>query len=149
MRAVVQRVREAWVRVEGVEVARIGAGLVVLVAVAADDGAADVSYLAQKLAHLRVFAGDGRPMHLSVLDLRGEVLVVSQFTLLGDCRKGRRPSFEAAAPPELAERLYMELAATLAGFGLKVATGQFRRMMEVGLVNDGPVTMLLDSKRIF
>ena len=149
MRAVVQRVKEAWVRVGDEEVARIGQGLLVLAAVAADDGPEDVAYLAQKLAHLRLFAGDGRLMHLSVLDLPGEVLLVSQFTLLGDCRKGRRPSFDAAAPPEMAEKLYEDLAAALAGYGLKVATGRFRQMMEVGLINDGPVTVLLDSKKAF
>jgi D-tyrosyl-tRNA(Tyr) deacylase len=149
MRAVVQRVREAWVRIEGEEVARIGPGLLVLAGVAADDGPADVAYLAQKLAHLRVFAGDGRLLHLSLLDTGFEVLLVSQFTILGDCRKGRRPSFDSAAPPELAEKLYEDLAAALSGHGLKVATGRFRQMMEVGLVNDGPVTLLLDSKKVF
>jgi D-tyrosyl-tRNA(Tyr) deacylase len=149
MRAVVQRVKEAWVKVDGEEVARIGDGLLVLAAVAADDGPADVAYLAQKLAHLRVFAGDGRLMHLSVLDLKAEVLLVSQFTLLGDCRKGRRPSFDAAADPATAEQLYEDLAAALAAQGLRVATGRFRQMMEVGLVNDGPVTLLLDSKKVF
>ena len=149
MRAVVQRVKEAWVRVGEEEVARIGAGLLVLAGVAAADSPADVEYMAQKLAHLRVFAGEGRLMHFSLLDLKGEVLLVSQFTVLGDCRKGRRPSFEAAAPPELAERLYEDLAAALKGHGLKVATGRFRQMMEVGLINDGPVTLLLDSQRIF
>jgi D-tyrosyl-tRNA(Tyr) deacylase len=149
MRAVVQRVKEAWVRVGGEEVARIGQGLLILAGVAGDDGPQDVSYLAQKLAHLRIFAGDGRLMHLSVQELPGEVLVVPQFTLLGDCRKGRRPSFDAAAPPERAEKLFEDLAAALAGYGLKVATGRFRQMMEVGLVNDGPVTVLLDSKKAF
>jgi D-aminoacyl-tRNA deacylase len=149
MRAVVQRVQEAWVRIGAEEVARIGAGLLVLAGVAADDGPADVAYLAQKLAHLRVFAGDGRLLHLSLLDTGFELLLVSQFTILGDCRKGRRPSFDAAAPPELAEKLYEDLAAALTGLGLKVATGRFRQMMEVGLVNDGPVTLLLDSKKVF
>lgn len=149
MRAVVQRVKEAWVRVAEEDVARIGAGLLILVGVAADDGPEDVAFMAQKLAHLRVFAGDGRLLHLSLLDLKAEALVVSQFTLLGDCRKGRRPSFDAAAPPELAEKLYEDLVAALAAYGLKVATGRFRQMMEVGLVNDGPVTLLLDTKRGF
>jgi D-tyrosyl-tRNA(Tyr) deacylase len=149
MRAVVQRVKEAWVRVAGEEVGRIGFGLLVLVGVAADDGPGDVTYLAQKLAHLRVFAADGKLLHLSLLDLKAEVLIVSQFTLLGDCRKGRRPSFDAAADPAQAETLYEDLAAALAGYGLKVATGRFRQMMEVGLVNDGPVTLLLDSKKVF
>ena len=140
MRAVVQRVKEAWVRVNGEEVGRIGAGLLVL---------AGVAYLAQKLAHLRVFAAEGRLMHLSLLDLKAEVLLVSQFTILGDCRKGRRPSFDGAADPALAERLYEDLAAALAGYGLRVATGRFRQMMEVGLINDGPVTLLLDSQKVF
>ncbi len=149
MRAVVQRVQEAWVRVAAEEVARIGPGLLVLAGVAADDGPADVAFLAQKLAHLRVFAGEGRLLHLSLLDTGFELLLVSQFTILGDCRKGRRPSFDAAAPPELAEKLYEDLAAALTGLGLKVATGRFRQMMEVGLINDGPVTLLLDSKKVF
>jgi D-tyrosyl-tRNA(Tyr) deacylase len=149
MRAVVQRVKEAWVEVDGAEVARIGAGALIFLGVAADDGPEDVSYLAHKLAHLRLFAEGERLMHLSLLDIKGEALVVSQFTLLGDCRKGRRPSFDAAAPPEMAEKLYEELAAALASYGLRVATGRFRQMMAVGLVNDGPVTLLLDSKRRF
>jgi D-tyrosyl-tRNA(Tyr) deacylase len=149
MRAVVQRVREAWVRVGEEEVARIGSGLLILVGVAADDGPADVSYLAQKLANLRIFSAGERLMHLSLLDLKAEALVVSQFTLLGDCRKGRRPSFDQAATPETAEKLYEDLAQALARFGLKVATGRFRQMMDVGLVNDGPVTLLLDSKKLF
>jgi len=149
MRAVVQRVQEAWVRVDGEEVGRIGVGLLVLVGVGAGDGSEDVAYMAKKLAHLRVFAGDGRLLHLSLLDLKAEVLLVSQFTLLGDCRKGRRPSFDAAAPPETAEKLYEDLAAALAGYGLRVATGRFRQMMEVGLINDGPVTLLIDSRKEF
>jgi D-aminoacyl-tRNA deacylase len=149
MRAVVQRVKEAWVLIGGKEVARIGGGLLILVGVAADDGPQDVTYLAQKLANLRVFAGEGRLMHFSLLDLKAEALVVSQFTLFGDCRKGRRPSFDAAAAPDVAEKLYEDLAAALAAYGLKVATGRFRQMMEVGLVNNGPVTLLLDSKRLF
>ncbi len=149
MRAVVQRVTEAWVRVAGEEVARIGPGLLILAGVAADDGPEDVAYLAQKLANLRVFAGEGRLMHFSLLDLKAGALVVPQFTILGDCRKGRRPSFDAAAPPEKAEKLYEDLAAALADYGLEVATGRFRQMMEVGLINDGPVTLLLDSKKAF
>ena len=149
MRAVVQRVKEAWVRVGDEVVATIGPGLLVLAGMAADDTAEDVAYLAQKLAHLRIFAGEGRLLHLSVLDLPGEVLLVPQFTLLGDCRKGRRPSFDAAAPPEMAEKLYEDLAAALAGYGIKIATGRFRQMMVVGLINDGPVTVLMDSKKTF
>ena len=149
MRAVVQRVKEAWVRVDGEEVARIGLGLLILAGVAADDGPEDVAFMAKKLAHLRVFAGEGKLLHLSLLDLQAEALVVSQFTILGDCRKGRRPSFDQAAPPEMAEKLYEDLAAALAGHGIKVATGRFRQMMDVGLINDGPVTLLLDSKKTF
>ena len=149
MRAVVQRVKEAWVRVDGEEVARIGVGLLILVGVAADDGPEDVDFLAHKLAHLRVFAGNGRLMHLSLLDLKAEVLLVSQFTILGDCRKGRRPSFDGAAAPETAEKLYENLVRVMAGYGLRVATGRFRQMMDVGLVNDGPVTLLLDSRKVF
>jgi D-tyrosyl-tRNA(Tyr) deacylase len=149
MRAVVQRVKEAWVRVDQEEVARIGVGLLILVGVAQDDGPEDVASLAQKLVHLRVFAGDGRLMHLSLLDLQAEALLVPQFTLLGDCRKGRRPSFEAAASPETAEKLYEDLVQVMSGYGLRVATGRFRQMMEVGLINDGPVTLLLDSKKAF
>ena len=149
MRAVVQRVKEAWVRIKGEEVGRIGQGLLVLAGVAAQDGPEDVAYMAQKLANLRVFAGEDRLLHLSLLDLKAEILLVSQFTILGDCRKGRRPSFDDAAPPELAEKLYEDLARALTGYGLKVATGRFRQMMEVGLINDGPVTLLLDSKKVF
>lgn len=149
MRAVVQRVKEAWVRINGEEVGRIGQGLLVLAGVAAQDGPEDVAYMAQKLANLRVFAGEDRLLHLSLLDLKAEILLVSQFTILGDCRKGRRPSFDAAAPPELAEKLYEDLARALTGYGLKVATGRFRQMMEVGIINDGPVTLLLDSKKVF
>ncbi|RJR41780.1 MAG: D-tyrosyl-tRNA(Tyr) deacylase [Deltaproteobacteria bacterium] len=149
MRAVVQRVKEAWVTVAAEEVARIGPGLLILAGVAADDSPEDVAFLAKKLANLRIFAGDGKLMHLSLLDLQAEALVVSQFTILGDCRKGRRPSFDNAATPEMAEKLYEDLAAALAAYGLKVSTGRFRQMMEVGLVNDGPVTLLLDSKKVF
>ncbi|MGQ9689622.1 MAG: D-aminoacyl-tRNA deacylase [Desulfobaccales bacterium] len=149
MRAVVQRVKEAWVRVGKEEVGRIGRGLLILAGVAADDGPEDVAYMAQKLAHLRIFSEGERLMHRSLLDIGGEALVVSQFTILGDCRKGRRPSFDQAGPPELAERLYEDLVAALRGFGLRVATGRFRQMMEVGLINDGPVTLLLDSKKVF
>ena len=149
MRAVVQRVKEAWVRVNGEEVGRIGPGLLILAGVAADDGPEDVDFMAKKLVNLRIFAEGDRLMHLSLLDLKYEALVVSQFTILGDCRKGRRPSFDQAGPPELAEKLYEDLVAALAAYGLKVATGRFRQMMEVGLVNDGPVTLLLDSKKTF
>jgi D-tyrosyl-tRNA(Tyr) deacylase len=149
MRAVVQRVKEAWVRVGDEVVGRIGRGLLILGGVAADDGPEDVTLMAQKLAHLRIFSEGERLLHLSLLDIKGEALVVSQFTILGDCRKGRRPSFDQAGPPELAEKLYEDLVAALRGHGLTVATGRFRQLMEVGLVNDGPVTLLLDTKKVF
>ena len=149
MRAVVQRVKEAWVRVNGEEVGRIGRGVLVLAGVAVDDGPQDVALMAQKLAQLRLFAEGDRLMHLSLLDIKGEALVVPQFTILGDCRKGRRPSFDLAAPPEVAEKLYDDLVRALKDYGLTVATGRFRQMMEVGLINDGPVTLLLDTKKVF
>ena len=149
MRAVIQRVKSAAVTVDGEIIGQIGKGLVVLVGVAKDDGPDDVAYMANKIVNLRVFPEDDRLLHFTTAEVGGGVLVVSQFTVLGDCRKGRRPSFEQAAPPELAEKLYEELVTALAGTGLPVATGRFRAMMEVSLINDGPVTLLLDSKKLF
>ena len=144
MRAVVQRVAEARVTVDGAEVGRIGAGLCVLVGVAPTDTADTMTWLSAKLAHLRIFAdADGR-MNRSVTDINGGILVVSQFTLYGDARKGNRPSFVDAAPPEVAEPLYDALVADLRARSLTVATGRFGAMMRVELVNDGPVTILLD-----
>ena len=149
MRAVLQRVKSASVTIAGELVGSIGIGLLALVGVAQDDGPQDVAYMAQKIAHLRVFEGDGRLMHRSIQDIGGAVLLVSQFTILGDCRKGRRPSFDQAAPPQLAEELYEALVTALRAQGLPVATGRFREMMDVSLINDGPVTLLLDSKKQF
>lgn len=149
MRAVVQRVREARVTVGDREVGRIGAGLLILLGVAADDTEEDAAYLAAKCADLRVFDDDAGRMNRSVTDVGGAALVVSQFTLLGDCRRGRRPSFTAAAPPAEAERLYEAFVARLRERGLPVATGEFRTMMDVACVNAGPVTLLLDSRRLF
>jgi D-tyrosyl-tRNA(Tyr) deacylase len=149
MRAVIQRVRSAAVTVDGEIVGQIGRGLLVLVGVAKDDGPSDISYLANKIANLRVFPENDKLLHFTTAEVGGGVLVVSQFTILGDCRKGRRPSFDQSAPPELAEKLYEELVAALAQAGLPVATGRFRAMMEVSLINDGPVTLLLDSKKLF
>lgn len=126
-------------------VGRIGYGLLVLVGVAAADGPTDVEYIAGKIRDLRIFADDHGKMNRSVVDIGGAVLVVSQFTLLGDCRKGRRPSFAAAAPPPVARALYEDLVQALRASGLPVETGEFQAMMEVGSVNDGPVTLLLDS----
>ena len=149
MRAVVQRVLSAGVSVEQQSIARIGAGLLVFVGVARNDGPDDVQYLAGKVRELRIFPdADGR-MNRSVVDTGGEVLVVSQFTLVGDCRKGRRPAFDDAAPPALAEALYKDVVRVLCESGLTVGTGQFQAHMTVDLVNDGPVTMLLDSRRLF
>ena len=149
MRAVIQRVTSAAVTVDGEIVGQIGKGLLVLVGVAKDDGPSDISYLANKIANLRVFPENDKLLHFTTAEVGGGVLVVSQFTILGDCRKGRRPSFDQSAPPELAEKLYEELVAALAQAGLPVATGRFRAMMEVSLINDGPVTLLLDSKKLF
>lgn len=149
MRAVVQRVTEARVEVGGEVVGAIGTGLLVLLGVARGDTPADAAYLAEKTAGLRIFEdGDGK-MNLALADVDGAVLAVSQFTLLGDCRKGRRPGFTDAAPPELADSLYNQYVAALRAAGLEVATGVFRAEMQVHLVNDGPVTLLLDSRKEF
>ena len=148
MRAVVQRVRAASVLVDGQVVGRIGAGLLVFVGVAADDGPEDVRYVASKILDLRIFPDEAGRMNRSVVETSGSVLVVSQFTLLGDCRKGRRPSFDGAAPPPLAEALYFDVVRALQDAGVSVATGVFRAHMDVELLNDGPVTMLLDSRRL-
>ena len=149
MRAVVQRVLSAGVSVEQQSIARIGAGLLVFVGVARNDGPDDVQYLASKVRGLRIFPDDDGRMNRSVVDTGGEVLVVSQFTLIGDCRKGRRPAFDDAALPALAEALYQDVVRVLRESGLTVGTGQFQAHMTVDLVNDGPVTMLLDSRRLF
>ncbi len=149
MRAVVQRVSRAEVRVGGETVGSVGRGLLVLVGVEGGDGETDAAYVAEKTAGLRVFEDAGGKMNLSVREVGGGVLVVSQFTLLGDCRKGRRPSFTTSAEPVTAEALYGSVARRLADLGLPVATGRFRAEMEVELVNDGPVTLLLDSRRAF
>jgi D-aminoacyl-tRNA deacylase len=149
MRAVVQRVREARVEVGGATVGAIGQGMLVLLGVARGDTSADVAYLAEKTAGLRIFEDAAGKMNLALSEVGGAVLVVSQFTLLGDCRKGRRPGFTEAAPPELADALYADYAAALRGHSLNVATGVFRAEMLVHLVNDGPVTLLLDSRKTF
>src|SRR5919205_1404121 len=145
MRAVLQRVTRASVRVEGETVGRIGAGLVVLLGVARDDTEEDARYLAEKTVSLRVFDDEEGRMNRSVLEAGGGLLVVSQFTLYGDARKGRRPSWFDAAPPELAESLYERYVEEAGRSVARVATGSFRKTMEVELVNDGPVTVLLDS----
>ena len=149
MRAVIQRVSRAGVVVNGVRVAAIGTGLLVLLGVETGDDKKSAEYLAEKTAGLRIFEDDLEKMNLSVRDCAGEVLVVSQFTLLADCRKGRRPGFSAAAAPELAEPLCEYFVDQLKQQGVRVQTGQFRADMAVDLVNDGPVTILLDSRRNF
>jgi D-aminoacyl-tRNA deacylase len=149
MKAVLQRVSRAKVTVGDEIVGQISAGLVVLLGVEQDDTDADAQQLADKTIQLRVFDDADGKMNLSLVDVGGGVLVVSQFTLLGDCRKGRRPSFIQAAPPELAERLYDTFIAAVGVKGIPVASGQFRAMMAVELVNDGPVTLLLDSRKRF
>ncbi len=145
MRAVVQRVSAARVEVEGEVVGAIDKGLVVLLGVADGDGEREAIWLADKIAGLRIFEDDAGKMNRAVQDVGGSVLVVSQFTLLGDCRKGRRPSFTAAAPPEEADRLYQKFVERVRESGLRVETGVFQAHMSVHLINDGPVTLLLDT----
>ena len=149
MRAVVQRVSRAEVRVHGAVVGEISRGLLVYLGVGAADTPADGAYLAEKIAGLRVFADDAGKMNLDVRDARAEVLVVSQFTLYGDVRRGRRPGFDAAMEPLRANEMYLDVVARIAALGPRVATGTFRADMEVDAVNDGPVTILLDSTKLF
>lgn len=149
MRAVVQRVKSARVTVEDEVVGEIGPGLVVFLGVGEDDTCDDLSYLVDKVANLRIFEDDDGKMNLSALQLGLQVLVVSQFTLWGDCRRGRRPSFSHAAPPEKAVAMYEEYVRRLQGAGLSVETGRFQATMTVSVENDGPVTILLDSDRLF
>ena len=147
MRAVLQRVVRASVSVADEIVGQIRQGWLVLLGVAEGDTDADADWMAEKIAGLRAFADDAGKMNLAVADVGGGVLVVSQFTLLGDCRKGRRPSFDQAASPETADRLYQKVVERLAGLGLPVATGVFRAHMSVELLNDGPVTFCLESPK--
>ena len=150
MRAVVQRVSEARVHIDSRVVGEIGPGLVVLLGVGRDDGPQDVTYVVGKIRDIRIFEGEGgRNMDRSVADIGGSVLVVSQFTVYGDIRKGRRPAFDAAAPPDEARDLYESVVRELRAAQLPVATGEFQAMMRLELVNDGPVTILIDSKRQF
>jgi len=149
VRAVVQRVSSASVHVERHLVGAVERGLLVLLGVGSQDGAADVEYVAAKICDLRIFPDDAGKMNRDVRDIGGAVLLVSQFTLFGDVRNGRRPSFIDAAPPELARALYEGVAAAVRARGVPVETGEFRAHMDVSLVNDGPVTILLDSKRAF
>ncbi len=145
MRALVQRVSQASVEIDGTDVGRIGPGLLLLLGVAADDEEADAKYLVPKIANLRIFADNDGRFNRSALDIRAEILVVSQFTLYADTRRGRRPDFTRAAPPDLAERLYEHTVSLLRETDLTVATGRFQAYMQVKSQNDGPVTILLDS----
>jgi len=149
MRAVVQRVSRAQVAVDGEVVGEIGLGLLVLLGVAADDSRADADYLSDKIAGLRIFEDEGGKMNLSVVEVGGAVLAVSQFTLYGDVRRGKRPSFDAAAPPQAARELYEYFVQKIRSAGLRCETGRFQATMQVELVNEGPVTILLDSKKSF
>ncbi len=149
MRAVVQRVKQAEVKVERRTVGVIGPGVLVFLGVGEADTEKDSAQLAKKIAHLRIFSDEKGLMNLSLTDISGEILVVSQFTLWGDCRKGRRPSFTRAASPERANALYEHFIGVLMGMDIRVATGEFQTLMDVNLINDGPVTLLLDSSKSF
>lgn len=149
MRAVVQRVSRASVKVDGAVVGEIEKGLLVLLGVAQDDSESDADYLVEKIAGLRVFEDAEEKMNLSVKDVGGAVLAVSQFTLYGDVRRGKRPSFDAAARPEQAKKLYEYFVERVRAAGLKCETGTFQAMMKVELANEGPVTIMLDSKKLF
>ncbi|NMA65756.1 MAG: D-tyrosyl-tRNA(Tyr) deacylase [Clostridiaceae bacterium] len=150
MRAVVQRVKKAEVRVEGRVTGKIDNGLLIFLGVGQDDERKDLEYMADKIINLRIFEDADDKMNLSVLDVGGSVLVVSQFTLYGDCRKGKRPSYSSAARPDMAEKFYEEFIEYIrAKYNIKTETGEFQAMMEVDFVNDGPVTLLIDSKKTF
>ncbi len=149
MRCVVQRVSDAFVTSEGEETGRIGRGLMVLIGVSCEDTEKDVKYMAEKVPNLRIFEDENGKMNLSLADVGGSILAVSQFTLYGDARGGRRPSFIAAARPEAANALYEQLVGAWREKGFTVETGRFRTDMQVHLTNDGPVTLLLDSTRLF
>jgi D-tyrosyl-tRNA(Tyr) deacylase len=146
MRAVIQRVKECSVKAENRIIGQIGAGLLVLLGVAREDSPADIDYLVNKIANLRIFEDENGKMNRSLLETGGDMLVVSQFTLLADCRKGRRPSFVDAADPEAATRLYDDFVARARKLGITVATGRFGAMMEVALINAGPVTIVVESR---
>lgn len=149
MRAVVQRASRASVTIDGATVGAIGPGLVVFLGIKSSDTVEDAAWLVDKIVNLRIFADQDGKMNLSLADTGGEMLIVSQFTLYGDCRKGRRPGFSTAAPPAIAEPLYDRFIELTKASGIRVATGIFQAAMQVGLVNDGPVTLLVDSEKSF
>lgn len=149
MRAVIQRVQKSSVSVSGEIASEIGPGILIFIGVGPEDTEKEVRYLAEKSVHLRIFPDEDGKMNRSLLDTGGEMLIISQFTLYGDCRKGRRPSFIGAAPPELAEELIDQFVAEIGRLGVPAATGRFGAMMDVELINDGPVTLMLDSSGAF
>ena len=149
MRSVVQRVKSASVTVDGKTVGEIGMGLLILLAIGPEDGQGDLTWMVDKLVGLRIFEDEEEKMNCSVQEVGGEILLVSQFTLYGDCRKGKRPSFSAAAPPEKAKLLFEQIVEETRRRGLKVETGVFQAEMDVALINHGPVTILLDSEKKF
>lgn len=149
LRSVVQRVTRASVRVEGETVGKIGAGLLILFGVGENDAPSDLEWMVEKIVGLRIFEDDEGKMNRSVQDSSGEILMVSQFTLYGDCRKGKRPSFSTAAPPEQAKVLFEQAVEKVRAYGIRVETGVFQADMQVELVNDGPVTLLIDSEKKF
>lgn len=149
MRCVIQRVRQAAVYVDGQERGSISKGLLVLLGIQKSDGSHEITWMSDKIANLRIFEDDNGKMNLSLLDVKAEMLIVSQFTLYGDCRKGRRPGYSSAAPPQLAEPVYERFIKTIQQLGIRTATGTFGATMEVSLINDGPVTLLVDSDKTF
>ena len=149
MRAVIQRVATARVIIDGQEYSRIGLGLLVLIGVEKDDTTADVDMLARRIVELRIFEDNAGKMNRSITEIGGQILAVSQFTLLGDCRRGRRPSFDPAAPPDMARELYQKFVAEIVELGIPVATGVFQAKMDIELTNQGPVTFILDSRKRF
>lgn len=149
MRSVVQRVSKASVTVDGETVGEIDKGLLVLLGVHGQDGRKEIEWMTEKVVNLRIFEDNVGKMNLSLRDIGGEMLIVSQFTLYGDCRKGRRPGYSKAAPPDIAELLYEQFIAKVEQMGITAAKGKFGAMMDVALINDGPVTLLLDSEKIF
>lgn len=149
MRAVVQRVTYSKVTVDGEVIGEIQKGLNVLLGIGHEDTDKDIEYMAEKIVNLRIFEDSNNKMNLSLLDVKGELIVVSQFTLYGDCRKGKRPSYDKAARPEIAEAMYNKFIAYLKKYDIKVQTGKFQAMMMVDIQNDGPVTLLIDSKKEF
>jgi len=149
MRAVIQRVTTARVIIDGQEYSRIGLGLLALIGVEKDDTTEDAGMLARRIVELRIFEDDAGKMNRSIAEIGGKILAVSQFTLLGDCRRGRRPSFDPAAPPDVARELYQKFVAEIGDLGISVATGVFQAMMDIELTNQGPVTFILDSRKRF